>query len=494
MDAVCYGATAPAKLLPGCSNNVPMCDCECTRVTTKLCEFDPDIPSVVWTHKSCVCNERAALLLRHQIDTGAQYTSKLNLRKALKPYVKRIRPVSYDCVIQRATPRKRKLLIQARESLLLKDLCEQDARVAMFLKDDKDHFWRHSVPRCIQYRSKRYCLPLASYLTPIEHYMCTMKDDSDTPIFAKSRNLNQRGDDIAAKMSMFHDPVVISLDHSKFDAHVNMQLLDIEHWFYKSCCRSPELKRLLHWQRVNKGRTKNGTKYVTRATRMSGDQNTGIGNSIINFAMTKALFGHMKICYYIDGDDYLIFVERSEASKINPDSYLQFGMETKLESVTSVIEHIDFCQTRPVFNGVGYTMCRNPERMLKRVQWGVGKFSTAYIPKYLSSVGKCLIAIGRGLPVEQYIGRTLSVLSNTYVVTSYHYSANRMPFRPGRASVVEPGVATRLSYEMAWGISAQKQLLLENSSVKTNFKFVEGNIPLPHYDSQEQQVTETEWS
>lgn len=493
MGAICYGDVVPGELLPGCSYNVPMCDCTCTRVTTKLCEFEPDIPSVVWTHKSCVCNEEAALSLRHQIDTGTRYTSKLNLREVLKPYIKRIRPVGYDCILKRATPRKRKLLEQARESLLLEDLCEKDARVRMFLKDDKYHQWKQVVPRCIQYRSKRYCLPLASYLAPIEHYMCTLTDMSDTPIFAKSRNYVQRGQDIVAKMGMFHDPVVVSLDHSKFDAHVNMSLLDVEHWFYKSCCRSPELKRLLHWQRINRGRTKNGTTYITRATRMSGDQNTGIGNSIINFAMTKALFGHMKVCYYIDGDDYLIFVERFDAPKIDPSLYRQFGMETKLESTTSVIEHIDFCQTRPVFNGAGYTMCRNPERMLKRVQWGVGKFSPKYVPKYLSSVGKCLISVGQGLPVEQYIGATLSSLSTAYVLTPYHYSANRMPFRPGRAKVVEPSMATRLSYEMAWGLSPAKQLLYERTTVR-NTNFFEGHVPFPQYASQEQQVIETEWS
>lgn len=439
-----------------------------------------------------MCNERAALSLRHQIDTGVKHTSKLDLRLTLKPYVKRIRPVSYDCILKRATPRKRKLLEQARESLLLQDLEERDAKVRMFLKDDKYHEWKRVVPRCIQYRSKRYCLPLASYLTPIEHYICSIVDDSDTPIFAKSRNYRQRGDDIFRKMEYFQDPVVISLDHSKFDAHVNMQLLDAEHWFYKACCRSPELKRLLHWQRINRGQTKNGTRYVTRATRMSGDQNTGIGNSIINFAMTKALFGHMKVCYYIDGDDYLLFVERKDQPHIKPELYRQFGMETKLESVTSTIEHIDFCQTRPVFNGVGYTMVRNPKRMLSRVQWGVGRFSAAYIPKYLSSVGKCLISTGQGLPVEQYIGRTLSSLSSLYVLTPYHHSASRMPYRPGRAFVVEPSTATRFSYELAWNISVNQQLALEETTVKQTM-FDEGLVPFPQYGSEET-ANEIEWS
>jgi hypothetical protein len=407
------------------------------------------------------------------------------------PYIGRVAPVSEAVIMHHATPRKRKLLEQASKSLESKPPCHADAAVRMFLKDDKYHSWKQVVPRCIQYRSKRYALPLACYLHPIEQMVYGWNDLSGTPIFAKCRNLTQRGNDIAAKMDFFFDPVAVSLDHSKFDAHVNMQLLDLEHWFYKQCNRSKLLAQLLHWQRLNRGSTKNGTKFVTRATRMSGDQNTGLGNSIINFAMTEALMAGIKHCLYIDGDDFIVFVERADAKYVDPKGYLQFGMHTKLDSQTSVIEHIEFCQTRPVFNGSGYTMVRNPQRMLKRVQWGVVKFHPSYTPKYLASVGRCLMSIGFGLPVEAYVGAKLAKLSTVNVLTPYTMMANKMPMRPLRAFLVEPSSLTRLSYETAWGLSPAQQQELESRAI-TQSEFVEDLCPFPEYGKDEQ-VIEAEW-
>jgi len=378
-----------------------------------------------------------------------------------------------DTIIRHATSRKRKLLIQAKESLAFEPVTVKDAKVRMFLKDDKYHTLKIGAPRCIQYRSKRYCLPLATYLHPLEQYVYTWMDASNTPIFAKARNLSQRGLDIETKFNFFIRPAVISLDHSKFDCHVNKQLLELEHKFYNNCCRSDLLRRLLSWQKMNIGSTSNGVSYKTMFTRMSGDQNTGLGNSIINYAMTKALLVGIKHCLYIDGDDFLIFVEREDVDRIDPKAYEQFGMSTKLDSVATEIEYVDFCQCRPVFNGVAYTMVRSPFRMLERVQWGVGKFAKPYIVNYLTSIGQCCLSLGMGLPVEQYVGYKLSQLNGRRkVITDMHYIANRMPHRVGKARLVEPALQVRLSYEKAWGLSIPLQKELESASVN-----LEPNIP-----------------
>lgn len=422
-----------------------------------------------------MCNEVVALNHRHQLDDGCRYTSNLDLFKlVLRPIlledrVGTIAPVSEAIIIKHATSSKRKLLEQAQTSLQGKPVNVNDARVRMFLKDDKYHVPKISAPRCIQYRSKRYCLPLACYLKPIEDYVYSWLDSSGTSVFAKCRNLQQRGQDIQAKWHHFNNPVAISMDHSKFDCHVNKHLLAMEHAFYSALQPSPLLRKLLKWQCVNRGRTKNGTRYVTHYTRMSGDQNTGLGNSIINFAMTKYLLDNLNIkyCLYIDGDDFLVFVDDCNSKLINPSAYIQFGIKTKLDSCVDQIEKIEFCQTRPVFNGQGYTMVRNPVRMLERIQWGVGKFNKRYVNNYLTSVGHCCMSIGMGLPVEQYIGSKLANLGGKIVRTPLTYCANRMPMRPGRAYIVEPSMNVRLSYELAWGISPREQLILENSCIST---------------------------
>lgn len=427
--------------------------------------------------------------MRHQIDTGVRYTSAINLFNVLKQYIKYVPAVPESVIIHHASSRKKKLLEQAQQSLQEKPLCDKDGRVRMFLKDDKYHENKIVAPRCIQYRNKRYCLRLACYLHPIESYVYTWMDRSGTPIFAKARNNNQRGQDIANKLAHFRNPVAISLDHSKFDAHVNLKLLDLEHKFYKSCNRNPELAYLLRMQRLNVGSTKNGTRYFTVGTRMSGDQNTGLGNSIINFVMTKSLFDHLKPCYYIDGDDFIIFVETEDAHLVDPELYKQFGMETKLDSSTSIIEEIEFCQSRPVLTNDGsYCMVRNPVRMLKRVQWAVGRMHPKHKINYITSVGLCLMSIGMGLPVAQFIGATMAALSGKYILTEYHYSASKQFKRPGKAHIVPPNYDVRLSFEKAWGISPHQQITIENSLI--NLDTVVKPCSFPQYARQEKSCIE----
>lgn len=470
MPAVCVkGRQTEHPVLPGSKVSIRNDGCASKRQTTKLFDYSPPlIESIVWTHKCCICNEVVALRQRHQVDDGSRYTSTLNLKELLAERVCRLYTVSEDVIISRASGGKRRLLEEAKASLELYPLEQKDGRVRMFLKDDKSHELTYTCPRCIQYRSKRYCLPLATYLHPLEHYIYSWKDSSDTPIFAKARNMQQRGSDIFAKFSMFNNPVAISLDHSKFDAHVNKELLLMEHWFYEKCFPGDKkLKQLLSMQLLNVGTTKNGTKFVTPYTRMSGDQNTGCGNSLINYAMTLAMEKTLgiRMCYYIDGDDFIIFVDKSDAHLVRAEWYEQFGMKTKLDGHATSMEGIEFCQTRPVFNGVGYTMVRNPMRMLHRLPWYVGKIHPKHRVNYLYSVGLCELSLGMGLPVGQYIGQKLSRLDGKYIITPTHYSANKMAYKPGKAQLIAPSQAVRDSYEQAWGLTTQEQLRYESMDI-----------------------------
>jgi len=470
VPAVCVaGRPCDQRTLQGSRISIRNEGCASKRQTVKLFDYSPPlINSVVWTHKCCICNEVVALRQRHQLDDGSTYTSTLDLKKMLAGRVKRLYPVSEDVIISNASGGKRRLLEEAKASLVVYPLETRDGKVRMFLKDDKSHELTYTTPRCIQYRSKRYCLPLATYLHPLEQYLYSWNDISGTPIFAKSRNMQQRGSDIQAKMEFFFDPVAISLDHSKFDSHVNKELLRLEHWFYRKCFPGDRmLAKLLKMQELNCGSTKNGTKYVTPFTRMSGDQNTGSGNSLINYAMTYALEKALgiRMCYYIDGDDYIIFTERSNLCYIRPEWFEQFGMKTKVEGVSDFMEGIEFCQSRPVFNGKGYTMVRNPIRMMSRLNWYVGKIHPKHRENYLYSVGLCELSLGMGLPIGQFLGDKLAKMGGKYVVTPSHYSANKMAYKPGKAKLIEPSLTVRTSYELAWGITVKEQLDYEQMSI-----------------------------
>ncbi len=434
----------------------------------------------MFTHKGCVCNEVVALTQRHQVDDGSRYNTKIKLKKYLRPLIRGVDPTTEDFIIARAVSSKKKLLEQAKETLETTSIKPSDGDIKMFLKDDKypcseeleaefgifDSF-KYGAPRCIQYRNKRYCLRLATYLHPIEKAVYNFKDWTGTQVFSKSRNMYQRAQDLRIKWNSFNRPKALLFDHSKFDAHACVELLALEHWFYSRCNDSEELAMLLRMQLVNKGRTKNGTTYVTKGTRMSGDQNTGLGNSIINYAMLMAFveFYKLRASIYVDGDDSVLVIE-DQGEKYDLAFFSQFGMVTKGEE-TTCFEHVEFCQTRPVRLQQGWTMIRNPIRTLVRTPWTVKReMGEKKTLAYLASIGRCEMALGRGAPIGQYLGEKLASLSSRHIRTDLEWLAKQEFVRPLKASVVHPDDRARTSYALAWGISPDQQVEIEQCTLR----------------------------
>lgn len=474
LKAVCLkGMSLNDKVLPGSCLSAGACDHVCKRYTQQMFTIQ-GFTSEVWTHGSCVCNEVIALKNRHQLCDGSAYNSSVDLRRPLRKLITDLEPCSEQTVIAHADSSRKKLLQRAADSLSTYGLEHKDAWVKMFLKDDKYHTPEYKAPRCIQYRNKRYGLRLATFLHPIEQHVIRLKHNG-THVFAKGRNMKQRGRDIAAKL--LPNWVAVSMDHSKFDSHVNEHLLRLEHWYYNCCINDPELKWLLECQLRNKGFTKNNTRYTTRATRMSGDQNTGLGNCIINYAMTKAMLNHLDIPHnlYIDGDDFIVFVHRKHKHLIDPNWYKQFGMKTTTDQITDVLEHIDFCQCRPVYDGNSYTLVRNPARMLARLPWLVGPINGRSPWNIVASAAQCEISLGYGLPIGQYVGHNVFLYASSKggryksnCVADWRHKMERM--KAGNLKPVECAPGVRASYERAWGIPIPHQYIIEHAIISPPFE------------------------
>ena len=171
------------------------------------------------THSDCPCNEMRALHHRHQkqAPSPSQEGVKLLKRKSIELFLddrEKVIPKSRPGVLEHYSGRQLAEFQRALRTLKERPVCAKDARVKMFLKDDKYvlEYAKIKAPRCIQYRDKRYCLELARYLQIIEGRVYGASDRFGHRLIAKGRNLAQRGADLWLKASEFSDPYFLLLD------------------------------------------------------------------------------------------------------------------------------------------------------------------------------------------------------------------------------------------------------------------------------------------
>ena len=236
-------------------------------------------------------------------------------------------------------------------------------------------------PRAIQYRSYEFGAALGRFLWPLEHYIYAMrgygKTLPTTRIIGKGLSSTGRAELLRCKYTSFDDPVVFSLDASRFDLHVSEDLLKIEHSIYKHMCNDPELSRLLRMQLRNVGRGPFLEKYGLVGGRMSGDMNTALGNCILMVIMCVAYMSSRLpgVRYELmdDGDDCLLILEREhELHVMNTikSAFLEFGMELKVEGVFYEFESIEWCQCKPIFACGEWKMVRDPIKVTSGAAWG----------------------------------------------------------------------------------------------------------------------------
>jgi len=451
------------RLLAGASYTIGKRWCESKRCTTQLV---PTVGQVV-THADCTCNEERALRYRHLVDTvtsvvdlkGCQ-ASALRLAHALRREgeVARQRAVDYLAGYDGS---KLRLLQEAKLSLQGQAIEPEDARVSMFLKDDKYTMDDLKEPRCIQYRSKRLHLYLGRFIHPIEKLLCDHHENG-VRVVAKSRNSLDRASDLRSMWDGYMDPMAVLLDHSKFDAHISQAHLELEHMVYSHVNPDVKLAKVLRWQIKNAGRTKNGTKYKVSGTRMSGDVTTGVGNSIINLVMLQTWLAVSGVAgsIYVDGDDSVVVISRSDYHKLDFPWWTTVGMQTKSE-VAYEFEHVEFCQCRPVYiSQMGHwRMVRNPCRVVTRCPWTTKKYDEAAYQRLTRTIGWCELASNGGVPVLQAYAQWFMDQGEGRLLKCA--IRDHLRDRVEHVSVSEPNLETRLSFENAWGISVAEQLVLE---------------------------------
>lgn len=296
---------------------------------------------------------------------------------------------------------------------------EGDAKVKVFVKYEKTDRTTKAdpVPRVISPRHPRFNIRVGRYLARLEKRLLHSLDrlfHPSIPTVIKGMNAEQSAKVLRDKWELFHDPVAVGLDASRFDQHVSIDALRWEHQVYLACFperkHRDRLARLLKFQEINEcsGDTPDGTvNYTITGTRMSGDMNTSLGNCLLMCSMFKAYLLHLNIDAQLinNGDDCVAFMERRDLGAFMCEVkswFLKLGFNMSVEAPVDVFEQIEFCQTHPIFDGVDWVMCRNPHTALAKDAVMLKCWDTSSVWRgWLDAVGTGGIALTGGLPVFQ---------------------------------------------------------------------------------------------
>lgn len=451
----------PQEGLPACSDDDTRIDHILTLPNTHQ----------VQVHRSCACNELVSLHNRHLIDRVQALYSVATVKQGFTLARQRlgqemcdIEPCSYSEVIKHYHGAKRKSYAQAYHDLINYGWNENMWRVKMFVKPDKydAELVHEKAPRAIQYRSPMYNLMLAKYLKPMEHklYSTTYNDQRWC---AKGLNNNERAELIVSAGEHFKAPLFIMLDHSKFDSSVTEDELREAHKAYVQWLPSKELKFLLSKQYHNKGITKHGIRYSIKGTRMSGDYNTALDNSFINYVAITHWLHRSKVegKIIIDGDDSVVVVEGDDKVKLmaHLEIFKEYGFSTVMET-TDDLNSVEFCRSK-ILDTSKPRMAREPIRALSNLCVGLKRYAGKARWRYLAGNALGEMYRSSGVPLLYRTAKFIyeifgekGVIMDTETRYKYDLDSN--------VELEEPTIEDREQYQIAYGITPEDQILIEN--------------------------------
>lgn len=331
-------------------------------------------------------------------------------KRRLLKHCPRSTPVSPEAFAQMYKGRKRTIYEQAVTEFYAKGISKEDAISIAFVKCEKVPWCK--APRCIQPRRPVYNVGVGRYIKQLEHriYAAIGKVFGDKIVVVKGFNVQQTAEILVEKWESFSDPVAVGLDATKFDMHVSEMMLLWEHLVYNGIFKCRTLMKYLKWQRKNQGRgycVDGKLKYTVDGRRFSGDMNTALGNCLIMCAMIYSYADErgIKIKLANNGDDCQVFMERKDLKKFMrglEQWFLDLGFRMTVEAPAYNINHVEFCQMRPIRVAAGWTMVRNIPKAREKDSISIIPLDNVKVArKWMHAVGECGLALCSGVPIMQ---------------------------------------------------------------------------------------------
>nr|QTJ63706.1 RNA-dependent RNA polymerase [Dipteran tombus-related virus] len=256
-----------------------------------------------------------------------------------------------------------------------------------FTKIEKTKTSTYKPPRLIQPRHQSFNIEYGRFIKPLE--IALTKHHTNKHNFGKGNY-----DEIASRIDKLRKRYryYTEGDHKTFDAHVTVEHLKLTHRFYQKCYNNfPGINKLARKTLNNYCVTNYGMKIKIHGTRMSGDVDTSIGNSLINLAILRECIARLNIKgdAIVNGDDFILFTNKPIPNKIMTAMLRQYNMETEMAPSTTNIHTVEFCRTKFVLRNDGTpTMMFDPDR-LQQI------FGMTYqdVPCYLTYLLELSIAI-----------------------------------------------------------------------------------------------------
>lgn len=402
------------------------------------------------------------------------------VRKTLLPLLPKTAPITHASFVHSYEGRKRCRYQEALDRINNGrfDL-KRSAEVSVFLKFEKTDRTSKSdpVPRVISPRDPCYNVKLGRYLKKLEKPLFSAIDGLfQERTIMKGLNAEKSANVLREKWESFTDPVAVGLDASRFDQHVSKSALEWEHDIYLQCFPSGKhrrlLKKILDLQLENHcfGTVRDGElRYVVEGTRMSGDMNTSMGNCLLMCSMIWAYLHEFCINAKLanNGDDCVLFLERADLNKLNNlyPWFLDVGFNMAIEKPVDEFEQLEFCQTKPVFDGRVWIMCRKPSALAKDAvllhPWD--DKSQSYFRGWLHSIGIGGLRLAGGLPIFQEF-YAMYLRSGKQGRKKYDHLVGynmKDALKDLKRDYCEISPVCRASFYSAFGITPDEQVCLE---------------------------------